>query len=214
MPIAIPIIAAVATVGSAVINKQGSDNAARAQRDAAAAASSQQQSQYDQTRADYAPYRQAGYSALAQIQKLNSGDYSGFTTSPDYNFTRTEGQRGLEQSAAARGGAFSGNALRALSDYNQGLASQQYGAYYNRLANVAGVGQSATGSTAMAGQNAANQIGGYQLGAGDARASGIIGSTNSTSGALNALIPIGQQAYTSWYNNRLQTIPPITRKLG
>ena len=125
-------------------------------------------------------------------------NYSSFFSSPDYNFARTEGQRGLEQSAAARGGAFSGNALRALADYNQGLASQQYGNYYNRLAGLAGIGQNATNSTAQFGANAANQISANSIAAGDARASGIMGSANSWSNALNSGLN-AYGAYKKWW---------------
>jgi hypothetical protein len=94
--------------------------------------------------------------------------------------------RGVEQSAAARGGAFSGNALRGLTDYSSGLASQQYGNYFNRLSSLAGIGQSATGSTAQAGSNAANSISQGMMASGDARASGIMGAANGTSSALNS----------------------------
>lgn len=41
----------------------------------------------------------------------------------------------MEGSAAARGGLFSGATGRALQDYGQGLASQEYGNAYNRFAN-------------------------------------------------------------------------------
>lgn len=185
--VAAAVIIGVGAVGSAVISSNAAGKAASAQAHGYDAATAEQQRQYDQTRTDYGPYRTAGYNALNTIGKLNAGDYSSFTASPDYNFVRTEGQRGLEQSAAARGGAFSGNALRALSDYNQGLASEQYGNYYNRLAGLAGVGQSATGSTAQAGQNAANNISQNYIGSADARASGIIGAGNAWSNALGTI---------------------------
>lgn len=104
-------------------------------------------------------------------------DFSAFYNSPDYNFARTEGQRGVEQSAAARGGAASGNALRALSEFNQGLASQQFGNYYNRMAGLAGIGQSATNNLGQVGAQYASGIAGLQSGIGQTRASGILGQT-------------------------------------
>lgn len=193
---------ATAVVGGSLISgylgSKASSNAADAQQAAADAATAEQRRQYNLTRQDFGPYRKAGYSALNTIQQLNKGNYSSFKASPDYNFTRTEGQRGLENSAAARGGAFSGNALRALADFNQGLASQQYSNYYNRLAGVAGIGQSATGSTAQFGANAANQISANDLSAGDARASGIMGSANSWSNALNSGLN-AYGAYKKWW---------------
>jgi len=109
-----------------------------------------------------------------------------FFTSPDYTFRRDEGTRGLEQSAAARGGAFSGNALRGITDFSSNLAAGEYGNYWNRLAGLAGVGQTATSEGIRAGQNFANQYGANTMAAGDARASGIMGGANSWSNALNS----------------------------
>ena len=187
-----------ATLVGGYLGSKASGKAADASQAGADAATAEQRRQYNLTRQDYAPYRLAGYGALKTIQQLNSGNYSKFRASPDYNFVRTEGQRGLEQSAAARGGAFSGNALRALSDYNQGLASEQYGAFYNRLAGVAGIGQNATNSTAAFGANAANQIGANDIAAGDARASGIMGSAKSWTNALNTGLN-AYGAYKKWW---------------
>lgn len=174
------------TLASGLIGSSAAKSSARAQERAAQLSTDEQRRQYDQTRADFMPWRDAGIGALDKINALNGGDFSGFYSSPDYEFTRREGQRGMEQSAAARGGAFSGNALRGLSEYNQGLASQQFGNYYNRLAGVAGVGQAATGSIASAGANASNNISNNLMAAGNARASGIMGAANSWTGALNS----------------------------
>ena len=171
---------------SGVLGSKAAGNAADAQRAGYDAATGEQARQYDQTRADFAPYREAGTAALGTINKLNAGDYSSFFTSPDYNFARSEGQRDIGSSFAARGGAAGGNALKALAEFNSGLASRNYGDYYNRLAGVAGVGQSATNSTAQAGQNSANNISANYIGSGDARASGLMGQANSWSNSLNS----------------------------
>lgn len=55
-----------------------------------------------------------------------------FRTDPGYNFIRSEGQRGIQNSAAARGSALSGATLKALTRFNQGTADQQYQNAYNR----------------------------------------------------------------------------------
>lgn len=112
-------------------------------------------------------------------------DMSGFFASPDYNFRRTEGMRGIENSFAARGGAQSGNALRALTEFNSNLAAGEFGNYFNRLAGLAGVGQTATNQTAAYGQNAANNIAGNYIYAGNARASGIAGQYNALGQGLS-----------------------------
>lgn len=116
----------------------------------------------------------------AQAAQASSGpDMSAFFESPGYQFRRQEGTRGIERSAAARGGAFSGNALRALAEFNSGLASQEFGNYFNQLASVAGIGQTATNQTAAYGAEHAANAGRNALYAGDARASGIIGQSNA-----------------------------------
>jgi hypothetical protein len=111
------------------------------------------------------------------------GDMSGFFTAPDYEFRRAEGRRGIGNSFAARGGAASGNALRALTEFNSGLASGEYGNYVNRLMSMAGMGQTATGSAISAGQNNANAQSVLQQNIGDARASGVMGTANTLTDA-------------------------------
>lgn len=113
-------------------------------------------------------------------------DLSAFYASPGYQFRRDEGMRGLEQSAAARGGAFSGNAMRGLANFNSGLASQEYGNFIGGLQSLAGVGQSATNANAQMGAQTASNIGNLQMAGGEARASGILGQANSLGNAVNS----------------------------
>lgn len=103
-------------------------------------------------------------------------DYSAFFKSPDYDFVRGEGTRGIENSFAARGGAQSGNALRALTEFSSGLASQNFYNYLNQQNNLAGLGQTAVNTSANAGANYAAQSGNALMNAGEARASGVLGS--------------------------------------
>jgi hypothetical protein len=114
-------------------------------------------------------------------------DMSGFFTSPGYQFRRSEGMRGIERSAAARGGAFSGNALRALSEFNSNIASDEFGNYVNQLAGIAGVGQTATNQTAAYGADHAATAGANARYAGDARASGISDRANIVGQGVNML---------------------------
>lgn len=209
-----------AVIGSAVIGAGATaisaGSASRAQRDAAASASAdtraqmaQQQAQYEQDRADLAPYREAGYTSLGQLGKgtvaggefnrnFTMGDY---TADPGYAFRLSEGNKALEASAAARGGVLSGGTLKALARYSQDAASQEYGAAYNRwsqnttdrynrLAAIAGVGQTATNSGIAAGANnqaaqaaSTQAIANNTLAAGNARASQYVATGNAIGGA-------------------------------
>ena len=132
---------------------------------------------------------------IAQLQaQIGAGtggqvpDYSAFFKSPGYQFRLDEGIRASDRSAAARGMLMSGGHMRELQRYGQGLASSEFGNYANRLAAIAGIGQSATfGSgqlggqiAGQVGQSAAN-IGQSIMAGGTAQASGIIGGANAFS---------------------------------
>lgn len=121
--------------------------------------------------------------APAQPGTSQSGNMDRFFASPDYQFRLQEGRSAIDQSAAARGGALSGNALRAQSQYASNLAAGEYGNYFNRLMQVAGIGQNATGATQNAVTAGTQQQMNAQQNIGDARASGIMGVANSVGGA-------------------------------
>jgi hypothetical protein len=131
---------------------------------------------------------------------------SDFEADPGYEFRRAEGMRAIERSAAARGGALSGGALRETERFGQGLASQEYqNAFdryntgqtntFNRLASLAGVGQTSNAATGQAGSNFANAATGISqadatnqgnaiLAAGNARASGYAGAGDAVGNSL------------------------------
>lgn len=51
---------------------------------------------------------------------------------PGYQFRMEQGRKALDRSAAARGLTMSGAQLRALTEYGQGMGSQEYGNAFNR----------------------------------------------------------------------------------
>lgn len=92
-----------------------------------------------------------------------------YQADPGYQFRLSEGNKALERALASRGQFSSMNpaAAKALQDYGQQSASQEYGAAYdrynmdqgnifNRLAAITGIGQNATGQLAGVGTNYAN----------------------------------------------------------
>jgi hypothetical protein len=204
---------ATAIVGSAVVGASTARSASKAQVGAAAQASDVQQKQYEQTREDQAPYRAAGYNALAELQrtagnvpaafKFGAGDYQ---ADPGYAFRLSEGQKALDRQAAARGGLISGGALKAAQRFGQDMGSQEYqSAYnraltgyntdvarenqlYNRQAGLAGIGQTATNLVGTAGQNYATNVGNLMTGAGAAQAAGQVGAANAITGGLGTYL--------------------------
>ncbi len=112
---------------------------------------------------------------------------AGFFASPDYNFRLEEGNRALARRSAASGMITGGAFAKELSRFNQGQASQEFGNYFNRLASLAGIGQSATNQTGTFGANAATNAGQFAQNAGDARASGYIGRANALNAGINGV---------------------------
>ena len=235
-------------VGSAVIGGAASiysgNKAAGATEDASKRSDATQRYMYDQSRKDYAPYRDIGVSALDKLgalygiqrtpeaapspqanfqafsgggsffdqvgdvfRQVNNGnaantgapaqspyvpaDFSDFYSSPDYQFAYDEGMRATNQSLARQGLSGSDAAMKKLTRFGQGLASQQLGSYKNSLAALAGVGQSATGQLSQLGANTANNISASQLRAGDARGSAYLNTGSAISGASNQLGNLG-----------------------
>lgn len=132
-----------------------------------------------------------------------------FEQDPGYAFRQAEGMKALERSAAARGNLLSGSTMKGIQRFGQDLASQEYGNAFNRyqiersarlnpLQSLMGSGQSAANTMTSAagnfGQASANNI----MNAGQARASGYVGSANALSGALSG---IGQAAVQMPYLN-------------
>jgi len=181
---------AVAVAGAGLI---GSKMAADAQEGAAEQSAATQRYMYDTSREDMAPYREVGESAINQMRDLQGLGVPGsretamnqFYQDPGYQFRFDEGQRALENSALARGQGLSGNTGRALVGYGQGVASNEYGNYWNRLAGLSGTGQTATNQLGGFGMNAARGIGNANIAAGQARGSGYIGMANAVGSGLN-----------------------------
>lgn len=214
---------ATAIVGSAVIggvmNKNAASSAADAQVRSTEAANATQLAMFNQNREDQAPWRDAGVTALGQLTSGTGagGDFNrdftlaDFTKDPGYDFRMQEGQRGLDASAAARGGALSGAAIKGSTRYNQDYASGEYqNAYnrfnsdrtarFNRLSSLAGVGQTATNQVNADRTSTGATISNNQVGAGNAQASSYIGQGNAMSGAASSL---GNFAMSKYYMNNM-----------
>ncbi len=173
-----------AAVGAAIGSK-GAKKASGAQTGAYDAAIAEQRNALAGMVGYQNPYLSVGSPAINALMRVNSGDYSGFKDSPDYLYARDEALNGVQNSAAARGGLFSGNAGRRLAEVSSGLASQNLGNYRNALMGQIGIGQSAANAVSGAIGSTAGNIGNALMGAGDARASGIVGSTNSITNGID-----------------------------
>lgn len=197
--------AAVGVIGGAISSNQqanATEDAANTQAASTAAAIEEQRRQYDLTRSDFAPYREAGRTALGQLQTdINAPVTSADVMSdPGYQFGLQQGQQALDRKAAAMGGRVSGAILKAASQYATNYASSGYNAAYqrrqdrlNRLAAIAGVGQTATGSSAAAGANSTNAISDLTSAQGNASAAAQLAQGNIWANNTNQLAAIGQR---------------------
>lgn len=106
-----------------------------------------QERMFNIARGDLAPYREFGAGALPRLNAL-SEDPSQITQTPGYQFRLNQGLDTLQNSAAARGGLLSGNALRAITDYGQNYASDEYQKEFARRFGLANMGLGAAGGSA------------------------------------------------------------------
>jgi hypothetical protein len=187
-----------ATIGSAVIGAASSRSAAKAQAGAADRAADLQQEQFERQVELQAPFREAGVRALPELEAASRYTPFGmdqFRADPGYAFRMSEGMKGLERSAAARGGLLSGSMLKGIQRFGQDLGSQEYMNAFNRyqternarlnpLQSLAGMSQTATNQLGAAGQNYATNAGNAFGAAGQARASGYMGTANAISGGV------------------------------
>jgi hypothetical protein len=152
-------------------NRLAQERTIAAQREALEMSLGEQRRQYDTTRADWQPWRDTGMGALEQLRGLMNYDPTptaeAVMAEPGYQFGLTQGRNIMEGSAAARGGLYSGQAMRELTQYGNDYATGRYGDAWNRaqanfgnrwgrISALAGLGQTATQQVGAAGQNMAN----------------------------------------------------------
>jgi len=208
----------------------GADYAAQLQAEEAQNALNFQEQEWNTQQQNLAPWLKAGGQGLSQLETLlgvggnkTAPGYGsltqGFTPPtleqaeqyPGYQFGLGQGEQAIQNSAAAKGNAFSGNTAEALNNYAQNYAQQDYSNVYNqsfntfennqlnqynRLAALSGVGQQTGTALGSEGEAAASNTSGIDLALGQqlgtdaqnataAEASGYIGSANAYGGALS-----------------------------
>ena len=190
-------ITAVAGAYSANQQKKAAQGAANAAQGAADAATMEERRQYDQTRQDMMPWLQQGGWAVGEQRRFLDGDWSGFESSPDYLFAVDQGNKALSRAAAANGSLVSGGTDADRIALGQGLATQYAGNYWNRLAGLAGTGQTTANQLGGFGANMANQIGQNAWGAANARASAYQQRADANSQLAGTVAGLG----SSYFNN-------------
>lgn len=208
---ALALSAGAGLVGAGMQAKAAKD-AARTQAAAADRAMAQEREMYDISRADLAPYRETGYTALRDIGAMRpylTGQFGEEQLAqyldPSMAFRMKYGTQATERAKNVGGGLLSGNTLRSLTEFGQDLASTEYANAFNRaqqertniyniLGNIAGMGQNATNTGVQSAQNLAAQQTGLLTGQAAAQAAGQVGAANAYGGAFGN---IGNMAFLS-----------------
>jgi hypothetical protein len=195
---------------AAQMQSDAATKSAQIQSDSAAAALAAQKEALEKQTALNKPFYDVGVNAVNKLSNRAPylTDTFNFQEDPGYAFRFNEGMKGLNATAAARGGLISGNALRAATGFGQDMASQEYQNAYNRYLTgnaqklqeyntnmgldqyLTNVGQASankqTNALGVYGTNSANAI----TGAANANAAGITGAANAgaagITGAANA----------------------------
>jgi len=242
-----PVVAlGAASVGSSLLGSRSASSAAKSQAKAAgqAADSTLQLGQetnalnkeiydknlafnkqvYNETTARNEPTRKLGQAALSKMSErtwVAAPTLEQFTADPGYQFRKSEGENAMNRQASASGLRISGSLLKGMGNYNSGLASQEYGTFYNRymdrmnnefnnLASIAGSGQVAGNSQDAAGQNYASASGNAGSNYSNATTNN---NANMASGVGNAYLAQGQ-ARASGYTGQNAAIQDGLSGLG
>jgi hypothetical protein len=112
------------------------------------------------------PWTTAGKPALADQSDLlglngqpaADAAMAKFQSSPGYQFQLGQGLRAVDAGASAQGFDRSGAALKAEQTFGQGLASSDFGNYWNRLQQLSGSGLDAAKGIATAATGGASNI--------------------------------------------------------
>lgn len=185
------VIGGVLGYSSSKKQAKAAQNAANTQAESTRYASDMQKQMFDEVRADQKPYMQAGTQALSGLMGLTG--LGGADTAqllrqdPSYQFRLNQGLDNVQSSAAAQGGLLSGATLKALNNYAQDYASQEYGNAYNRLSNLVGMGQNAAAGVGNAGMQTAQAMANNTMAGANAQAAGTIGAANARAAGTQAL---------------------------
>jgi hypothetical protein len=112
---------------------------------------------------------------------FNPGD---LTEDPGYKFNLAQGNQALDRQQLAKGGYFSGNALKEAQSFGQGLADNTYNTAFNRALQ-----------TNAAGLQGAGAVAGVNDNVGNIKAGSTVNTGNLYSGALGSIL--GGNSFTN-----------------
>ena len=242
-----PVGGAILGAGAigAVATTSAANSAAKSETNAANQANQTEENQYNQTRADLLPYSTAGQTSLtnansylgtygtsdagtstAALNKLVTGSgasqQAALEQTPGYQFSLSQGLRGVGNSASARGLGISGAALKGAANYatqdanstygnqvnmltqNAQVQNQAFNDQYNRLLSGAQLGENAAAQTGNYGTQTAASVGNNLTSAGNAQAAASMAGATSINNGLSGFTTaamLNPAMMTNFYNN-------------
>lgn len=146
---------------------------------------------------DIAKFGQYHYGADGSRRDLtsyttNAGDaaraaFDQFRNSTGYQFRRDQGMDAVNSGYAGAGTLKSGAALKAINDYGQNMATQEFGNYAAMLGNQQSLGANAASAQAGVSQNMGNSLAQIAMQKGDNAANAALSKTNGLANGLSLL---------------------------
>lgn len=196
------VINTLGSLASGWLGADASKDAAKEQKKTADAAIANYWNQYYAAQEANKPWRDTGVNALGKLnvdferfnRPFTMEDFKA-NIDPGYEFRLNEGIKARDRSAAARGELFSGAHQKEMERFGQDFAANEYQSAWNRyvdrqnrefnqLANMAGIGQTATRDLTQVGSNTAGNVGNALITGGNAAAAGKVGAAQAWSDAL------------------------------
>jgi len=178
-------------------------SAANTQANAALAGQQQLQQNYQQLSPQFTPYTQVGAQGLSQLQSQLPSLTQSFgpaqlqsNLAPNYQFMLQQGLGAQNQALNAGGGGSNiGIAgTKFAEDYANNAYQNAFNNYqaqqtniYNKLANVAGIGQQSLANLSNLSTGNATNISNLGVGAANAQAAGQVGSASALASGLNSV---------------------------
>lgn len=195
-----------AALASGALGYFGAKSAASTQANSAAQALALQQQEFGAGQQAVTPFVQAGQGASNQLANIYGIPYSNaagssaggqtainnslanFTNTPDYSFAFSQGQRAADAASAAAGQNPSSTGAGIKNDitFGQGLATQQFGNYFNRLLQLSQLGGQSANSLLSGSLQAGQTQGNTVQAQGQAQASGTVGGINALTGSVGS----------------------------
>lgn len=198
------IISAIGAAGggpfNALIGGKAAVTAGEQQQAGIGAAENTVRDTYNQNSPYYQPFIQNGTAANNQATQMaqNGFTQTQFQQSPAYQFNMQQGLQAISNAQSVRGGALSGGAMKAMNNYGQQQASNEFQNAYGRYANninqlnqIGNQGLQATQGLGQLGANYSSAMGNLQTGMGNSQASETLGKAGAF---MNLFNPSGQTA--------------------